>query len=157
MPQVLTVSCKLTVTPQQVEKLDAVLSAFARCCEFVNAKTPEKLTNQIAVQSLIYKEARAHSGLSAQMAIHAIRRVCANRKTAQQKSRPVQGFAPISATYDSRTFPFRESDWMVSLTMLKGREKFGLHIGNDQKHLLQGQKPKSAHPKSQGSKSGDCA
>jgi hypothetical protein len=33
MPQVLTVSCKLTVTPQQVEKLDAVLSAFARCCE----------------------------------------------------------------------------------------------------------------------------
>jgi predicted transposase len=90
MPQVLTVSCKLTVTPQQVEKLDAVLSAFARCCEFVNAKTPEKLTNQIAVQSLIYKESRAHSGLSAQMTIHAIRRVCANRKTAKQKGRPVQ-------------------------------------------------------------------
>ncbi|MGL5196841.1 MAG: RNA-guided endonuclease InsQ/TnpB family protein [Chroococcales cyanobacterium] len=38
----------------------------------VNDKTPEKLTNQKAVQSLIYKEARAHSGLSAQMTIHAI-------------------------------------------------------------------------------------
>lgn len=144
MPQVLTVSCKLTVTPQQVEKLDAVLFAFAKCCEFVNAKTPVKLTNQIAVQSLIYKEARAHSGLSAQMTIHAIRRVCANRKTAKQKGRPVKGFAPTSATYDSRTFTFREPDWLVSLTMLKGREKFKLHIGNYQKHLLQGKSPKAA-------------
>ncbi len=144
MPQVLTASCKLEVLPQQVEKLDAVLSAFAKCCEFVNAQTPEKLTNQIAVQSLIYKEARAHSGLSAQMTIHAIRRVCANRKTAKQKGRPVKGFAPTSATYDARTFTFKESGWIVSLTMLKGREKFRLHIGNYQKHLLQGQNPKSA-------------
>ncbi|XFA74394.1 transposase [Thermosynechococcaceae cyanobacterium Okahandja] len=144
MPQVLTVSCKLTVTPQQVEKLEAVLSAFASCCEFVNAKTPAKLTNQIAVQSLIYKEARAHSGLSAQLTIHAIRRVCANRKAAKQKGRPVKEFAPTSANYDRRTFTFRESDWTVSLTMLKGREKFKLHIGHYQKHLLQGQSPKSA-------------
>jgi putative transposase len=144
MPQVLTVSCKLTVTPQQVENLDAVLSAFADCCEFVNAKTPETLTNQIAVQSLIYQEARAHSGLSSQLTIHAIRRVCANRKTAKQKGRPVKGFAPTSATYDRRTFTFRESAWGVSLTLLKGRETFKLHIGNHQKHLLQGQRPKSA-------------
>ncbi|MFP4008194.1 MAG: hypothetical protein ACLFV6_09360 [Spirulinaceae cyanobacterium] len=124
MPQILTVSCKLEALSQQAEKLDAVLFAFAKCCEFVNAQTPEKLTNQIAVQSLIYKEAKAHSGLSAQMIIHAIRRVGANHKTAKQKGRPVKGFTPTSATYDSRTFTFRESDWMVSLTMLKGREKF---------------------------------
>ncbi|WP_254568693.1 transposase [Oscillatoria sp. HE19RPO] len=144
MSQVLTVSCKLMVTPQQVEKLDVVLAVFASCCEFVNDKTPEKLTNQKAVQSLIYKEARAHSGLSAQMTIHAIRRVCANRKVAKQKGRPVKNFAPTSATYDVRTFTFKEADWMVSLTMLKGREKFNLHIGDYQKRLLQGQTPKSA-------------
>ncbi len=111
MPQVLTVSCKLEVTPSQVEKLDAVLRTFASCCEYVNNSTDPKLTNQIAVQSLIYKEARDYSGLSAQMTIHAIRRVCANRKTAKQKDRPVQGFAPTSATYDARTFTFREKDW----------------------------------------------
>jgi len=144
MSQVLTVSCKLEVSQQQVEKLNAVLTAFAKCCEYVNTHTPEKLTNQIAVQSLIYKEARSHSGLSAQMTIHAIRRVCANRKTAKQKVKPVKKFAPTSATYDARTFTFGESDWLVSLTMLKGREKFKLHIGNYQKHLLQGQDPKTA-------------
>ena len=144
MPQVLTVSCKLEVVPHQVEKLDAVLFAFASCCKYVNEKTPEKLNNQIAVQSLIYKEAREYSGLSAQMTIHAIRRVCANRKTAKQQNRPVKGFTPTSATYDSRTFTFKEKDWTVSLTMLKGREKFPLHIGNYQRHLLTGRNFKSA-------------
>lgn len=144
MPQVLTVSCKLEVTPNQVEKLDEVLRAFAHCCEYVNNNTDPKLTNQIAVQSLIYKEARDYSGLSAQMTIHAIRRVCANRKTAKQQNRPVKGFAPTSATYDARTFTFKEKDWAISLTMLKGREKFPLHIGNYQRHLLTGRNPKSA-------------
>ena len=144
MFQVLTVSCKIEVSPQQVEKLDAVLRAFASCCEYVNKNTDPKLTNQIAVQSLIYREAREYSGLSAQMTIHAIRRVCANRKTAKQQNRPVKGFAPTRATYDARTFTLIEKDWKVSLTMLKGREKFSLHIGNYQRHLLTGINPKSA-------------
>lgn len=110
----------------------------------MNQNTPDKLTNQIAMQSLIYKEARAHSGLSSQLTIHAIRRVCANRKTAKQKGRPVKGFAPTSATYDSRTFTFREIDWTVNITLVKGRERFELDIGNYQRHLLTGQNPRSA-------------
>jgi predicted transposase len=101
------------VTPQQVEKLDAVLSAFASCCEFVNDNTPEKLTNQKAVQSLIYKEARAHSGLSAQMTIHAIRRVCANRKVAKQKGRPIKGFAPTSCTFSSQPLLRKRIGWLA--------------------------------------------
>jgi IS605 OrfB family transposase len=134
----------LEVLPHQVEKLEAVLKVFADCCEYVNSNTPLKLTNQIAVQSLCYQAARAHSGLPAQLTIHAIRRVCANRKTAKLKGRPVKGFAPTSANYDSRSFSFREEDWSVSLTMLKKRERFKLHIGNYQKGLLKGQQPKSA-------------
>ncbi len=144
MPQVLTVSCKINATPPQVEKLDAVLSAFAKCCEYVNRETPEKLTNQIAMQSLVYKAARAESGLSSQMTIHAIRRVCAARKVAKLKGKTVKSFAPTSATYDARTFSFKESTWQVSLTMLKGREKFTLDIGNYQRGLLAGRAPKAA-------------
>lgn len=144
MSQVLTVSCKLEVLSHQVEKLEAVLKAFADCCEYVNSNTPPKLTNQIAVQSLCYQAARAHSGLPAQLTIHAIRRVCANRKTAKLKGRPVKSFGPISANYDSRSFSFREEDWSVTLTMLKKRERFKLHIGNYQRSLLKGQQPKAA-------------
>ena len=134
----------MNVTQPQVEKLDAVLSAFAKCCEYVNRETPQMLTNQIAMQSLVYKAARAEAGLSSQMTIHAIRRVCAARKVAKLKSKAVKGFAPNSATYDARTFSFKESAWQVSLTMLKGREKFSLDIGNYQRSWLAGQAPKSA-------------
>ncbi len=144
MTQVLTVSCKLEVLPKQEEKLNAVLTNFAKCCEFVNSETPKNLTNQIAAQSLVYKAAREHSGLSSQLTILAIRRVCGNRKTARQKNKPVRKFSATSANYDSRTFTFNESKWQVSLTMMKGREKFLLAIGNYQRHLLTGSKPKSA-------------
>lgn len=144
MSQVLTVSCKLEVLPHQVEKVEAVLTAFADCCKYINQNAPEKLTNQLAVQALIYKAARAHSGLPAQLTIHAVRRVCANRKTAKLKGNKVKKFAPTSASYDSRIFTLREEDWTVTLTMLKRRERFQLQIGNYQRELLKGTSPKSA-------------
>jgi len=142
--QVLTVSCKLQATPQQASKIDATLQAFCDACGYVNQEVPEKLTNELAMQSLIYQEVRARFGLSAQLAIHAIRRVSGNRKTAKQKGKPVKEFRPTSATYDVRTFSFREKDWTVSLTMNGGRERFKLSIGNFQRGKLKGQSPKSA-------------
>ncbi len=144
MPQVLTLSCKLEVLPHQVAKVEAVLQGFANCCEYINRNTPEKLTNQIAVQALIYKAARNDCGLPAQLTIHAIRRVCANRKTAKLKGHKVKKFAPTSANYDSRIFTFIEEDWTVTLTMLRRRERFKLLIGNYQRSLLKGQSPKAA-------------
>lgn len=144
MKQVLTVSCKLNVTAQQLPKVEETLLAFADACKYVNEIVPEKLTNEVAMQSLCYHDVRARFGLSAQLAIHAIRRVSGNRKTAKQKEKPVTGFAPTSASYDARTFSFREKDWTVSLTLLGGRERFTLHIGNYQLGLLKGQKPKTA-------------
>lgn len=144
MKQVLTVSCKLQVTPQQAVKVDGTLQAFCEACKYVNKEVPEKVTNEIAMQSLVYQQVRARFGLSSQLAIHAIRRVSGNRKTAKQKGSQVKGFVPTSATYDVRTFSFREKDWTVSLTMLGKRERFKLHIGNFQRGKLKGQNPKTA-------------
>ena len=144
MKQVLTVSCKLQVTPQQVAKIEATLSAFANACNWVNQEVKPNLTNELAIQSLVYQDVRAKFDLSAQLAIHAIRRVAGNRKTAKKDNKPVKAFQPTSATYDVRTFSFREKDWTVSLTMVGGRERFGLAIGNYQRGLLKRQKPKSA-------------
>jgi putative transposase len=144
MKQVLTVSCKLQVTPEQVAKLDDLLKVFADACEYVNGTIKEGLTNELAMQSLVYNDVRARFGLSSQLTIHAIRRVAGNRKTAKLRDKQVLGFAPTSATYDVRTFSFREKDWSVSLTMLGKRERFPLAIGNYQRGLLKGQNPKSA-------------
>ncbi len=144
MKQVLTVSCKLQVTPEQSIKIDATLQAFANACEYVNQTVPPTLTNELAMQSLVYHKVRDMFGLSAQLAIHAIRRVSGNRKTAKKDGSPVSSFAPTSVTYDTRIFSFREKDWTVSLTTTGGRERFVLAIGNYQLGLLKGQNPKTA-------------
>jgi putative transposase len=144
MKQVLTVSCKLQVTPEQSAKIDGTITAFAAACEYVNQTVQPTLMNELAIQSLVYHDVRARFGLSAQLAIHAIRRVSGNRKTAKKDGKPVGSFAPTSATYDARTFSFREKDWTVSLTTIDGRERFPLAIGNYQIGLLKGQKPKTA-------------
>lgn len=144
MKQVLSVSCKLKPTLEQIAKIDELLNAFADACVYVNGVVPPNLTNELAMQSLVYYDVRARFGLSAQLTIHAVRRVSGNRKTAKQKGKPVSKFAPTSATYDPRTFSFREKDWTVSLTVMGGRERFNLAIGNYQLGLLKEQKPKTA-------------
>jgi IS605 OrfB family transposase len=144
MKQVLTVSCKIEVSPEQSIKIDATLQAFASACEYVNQTVPPTLTNELAMQSLVYYDVRDRFGLSAQLAIHAIRRVSGNRKTAKKDGKPVKNFAPTSVTYDPRIFSFREKDWTVSLTTTGGRERFKLAIGNYQIGLLKGQTPKTA-------------
>lgn len=144
MKQVLTISCELKVSQSQAAKLDALLLAFAQACDYANREAPPKLTNQIAMQSLLYSQIRAYYGLSANLAIQAIRRVCANRKTAKQKGKPVKSFAPTSASYDARIFSLKEKDWSVTLTLLEGRERFELAIGNYQRGMLKGTKPTSA-------------
>jgi hypothetical protein len=42
MSQVLTISCKLKVSPSQAAKLDATLEAFGQALNWVNQNTPEK-------------------------------------------------------------------------------------------------------------------
>lgn len=144
MKQVLTVSCKIEATTEQSVQIDETLQAFADACEYVNKTLPPNLMNELAMQSLIYQDVRARFGLSSQMAIHAIRRVSGNRKTAKHENKPVKSFSPTSATYDARSFSFRENDWTVSLAMVGKRQRFKLQIGNYQRHLLKGINPKTA-------------
>jgi putative transposase len=109
--QSLTVACKLEVSNTLAKEIDDTLLVFATACDWVNQNTPNKMTNKTAMQSLVYHDVRANFGLSANLAIQAIRRVCANRKTAKQKGRKVKEFSPTSISYDARIFSFRENDW----------------------------------------------
>ncbi|MGY4610180.1 RNA-guided endonuclease InsQ/TnpB family protein [Thermostichus sp. MS-CIW-38] len=144
MTQVLTVSCKLKVSPSQAAKLDATLEAFGQALNWVNQNTPEKVANAVKLQSLCYREIRARFGLSSNLAQQVCRRLAGARKVAQQKNRPVKAFKGDFATYDARIFSFREKDWTVSLTTVEGRERFELAIGRYQRERLAGSNPKSA-------------
>jgi putative transposase len=144
MEQVLTVSCKLEVTPDQEQMLDATLEAFAAACTYTHQTIPPNITNRVRMQMMIYHDLRTRFGLSANLTQQAVRRVSANRKSAKALRGKVKTFAPTSVEYDARIFSFRERDWTVSLTVLGGRECFHLAVGNYQRGLLKGQQPKSA-------------
>ncbi|MGY2837056.1 RNA-guided endonuclease InsQ/TnpB family protein [Thermostichus sp. MS-CIW-41] len=152
MTQVLTVSCKLKVSPSQAAKLDATMDAFVQALNWVNQNTPEKVVNAVKLQSLCYYQIRARFGLSSNLARttsrlrdqQVCRRLAGARKVARQKNRPVKAFKRGFATYDARIFSFREKDWTVSLTTVEGRERFELAIGNYQRGMLAGSNPKSA-------------
>lgn len=144
MQQVLTIVCKINPTPTQVAKINATLKAFADACNYINKTVDPKLTNNVRIQTLVYKPVREQFGLSANLAIRAINRVAGNRKTAKKDDKPVLKFKPTSADYDARIFAFRESDWTVSLTLNGGRERFKLQLGNYQIGKLAGKTPTSA-------------
>lgn len=144
MVQILTVSCKLTVPLPQEARLIILLEAFSGACNWIHANTPRYLTSKTAVQKLVYRDVRSLFGLSANLAIRAIARVCAARKAARLKDTIVKEFAPASVDYDARIFSLFERDWTVTLTLLEGRERIALDIGHWQKHLLSGQAPTSA-------------
>jgi putative transposase len=144
MEQVLTVACKIEVSPEVAPKLEATLQAFSDACTYINQTVDPKLTNKPRIQGLVYQQVREQFELSANLAIRAIARVCSNRKTAKQKGKPVRAFKPTSVDYDARIFAFREKDWTVSLTLVGGRERFKLAIGNYQVGLLKGANPSSA-------------
>ena len=144
MQQVTTVACKLKVPVKFVKEIEETLQAFADACEWVNQNTPPGLTNKAKMQKLVYNDVRLKFGLSSNLAIQALRRVCANRKTARQKSRNVRKFSPTSVSYDARIFSFKGFDYTVSLKLLENRVRFELDIGNYQRGILKGQDPKSA-------------
>ncbi len=144
MQQVLTIVCKVNPTPNQAAKIDATLKAFADACNYINDTIDPKLTNNVRIQTLVYKQVREQFGLSANLAIRAINRVAGNRKTAKKDDKPVLRFKPTSADYDARIFAFRESDWTASLTLNGGRERFKLLVGSYQLGKLSGSNPTSA-------------
>jgi len=142
--QVLTIVCKINPTPEQVTKIEATLWAFADACNYINEVVEPKITHNVNIQNQVYGEVRERFGLASNLAIRAINRVSANRKTAKRMNKPVRKFLPTSADYDARIFSFREKDWSVSLTLIGGRERFLVDVGSYQKGKLSGFTPTSA-------------
>lgn len=141
MSQIISVSCKLQVTPKSRHSIDETLGRFADGCnQALSVAKSECVRSANKLQKLVYHDIRATTGLKANHTCQAVRRVCAALKGQKQ----VHRFRPTSMGLDVRTFSFREKDWHVGITLLDGREWFVLSIGNYQRGLLSGQSPTSA-------------
>jgi IS605 OrfB family transposase len=123
-------------------ELDATLAAFADACNHIaDVARSIHSSNKVKVQHACYQEVRHRFGLSANLAIRAIARVCAALKV---PAKAHSTFEPTSIDFDQRIFSFREWDWTFSLTLLHSRVRLDTILGQQQKGRLKGQAPTSA-------------
>ena len=142
METIRTIACKLVPTDEQRTELDATLVAFADACNFVaDVARSIHSSNKVKIQHACYHDVRQRFGLSANLAIRAIARVCAALKV---PAKTHSTFEPTSVDYDQRIFSFREWDWTFSLTLLHSRARLETALGDYQKGRLKGRIPGSA-------------
>jgi hypothetical protein len=133
METIRTIVCKLDPTPEQVVEIDATSRVFAHACNHIaDVCRAIHSTNKVTVQHACYGEVRAQFGLSANLAIRAIARVCAALKA---QDRMHSTFEPSSVDFDVRTFRFREEDWTFDLRFLESRQRIATILGKRQKAL----------------------
>lgn len=141
MKLIKTVKCKLQVDTETADILRETLSRFAKCCNDILAISKEyKTSNKVKLQHLCYYNLKAKYQLQANLIIRAIARVA----TALKGKRPPKQFRPTSMSLDARTFNFIEPKEEISISTHAGRKHIKLAIGNFQRGLLKGQKPKAA-------------
>jgi len=139
--QVISVKCKLQVPQEFRQEIDLTLEGFADACNQILAVAKEnKQWNTTKLHQLVYKPVRESTGLKANHVCQAIRRVIGNAKAVKQ----IHKFRPTSLNLDVRTFVYLEDLQTVGVTLIAGRKKFKLSIGNYQVALLRGQIPTAA-------------
>lgn len=140
-----TICCKLLTTPITYEALKETSKCFAGVCNYVlKVAVEEKTHNAIKLHKLCYAKVRKLFGLSANLAVRAIRRVVAMMTKLKGKRKAPKEFKPKSIDYDARIFSHRQIDETVSLTTIKGRIRIPMILGEHQRKALIGQNPTSA-------------
>jgi putative transposase len=142
METIKTIVCKLDPVADQAAEMDQTLVAFANACNHIaDVSRRENTTNKVILQHVCYREVRETFGLSANLAIRAIARVCAALKIPEKRA---SGFEPTSIDYDARIFSFRQADWTFSLTLLRSRQRLATRLGQRQRETLRGRNPTAA-------------
>ena len=140
-----TICCKLLTTPITSEALKETSACFAVACNYIlKVAIEEKTHNAIKLHKLCYTEVRKLFGLSANLAVRAIRRVVACMTKLKGKRKCPKDFKQKSIDYDARIFSYQEVDETVSLTTTKGRIRIPMLLGGFQRKALMGQNPTSA-------------
>ena len=131
METIRTIVLKLQPTVGQAVEIDATLKAFADACNYIaDVARDIDSANKVKVQHVCYRAVRETFGLSANLAIRAIARVCAALKV---REKAPSAFQPTSIDYDARIFAFREWNWTVSLTLLNSRQHIRTVPGEHQR------------------------
>ena len=126
---------KLAVSPEQKQLLLDTIRRVNEACDWLAGLAfEEKISNKILLQKLHYAELRSRFGLSSQMAVRAIAKVC-EVYCRDRKIRPE--FRPLGAVqYDQRIYSFRNGIDQISILTLYGRIIVPVCVGDHQRDLL---------------------
>lgn len=114
-----TIVLKLLPDPRQAERLKATMRAFNQGANYVAGEAVRIGTaNKMRLQPMVYRPLREKFGLSAQMAIRCIAKVCEAYKRDRNKRPTFREYGAM--THDERTFSFKGVA-RVSLLTLQGR------------------------------------
>ena len=139
--QTISVKCKLQVPLELRNEIDRTLLWLETAChQIYEVAKREKCWNTTKLHHKVYKPVREATGLKANHVCQAIRRVIGNAASVKQ----VHKFRATSINLDVRTFQYIEDLQTVGITLMCGRVKFKLSIGNYQLALLKGQAPRAA-------------
>ena len=139
--QTISVKCKLQVPVELRHEIDRTLQGFADACnQIYEVAKRENCWNTTKLHHKVYKPVKASTSLKANHVCQAIRRVIGNAASVKQ----LHKFRPTSINLDVRTFQYIEDSQTVGITLMCGRVKFKLSIGNYQVALLKGKSPTAA-------------
>lgn len=126
-----TLLVKLDTSREQFDALTQTMCRFNEACNFVAGVAYEDRTaNKMRLQKLVYREVRARFGLSAQMAIRAIAKVCEVYK--RDKNKKPKFRLNGAMVYDPRILSWKGLE-QVSILALDGRIRVPIRIGDYQK------------------------
>ena len=126
-----TLFVRLDTSKEQSGTLFRTMNQFNRACNFIaGIAHGNRTANKMRLQKLIYKEVREKFGLSAQMTIRAIAKVCEAYK--RDRSIKPQFRLDGAMVYDQRILSWKGLE-QASILTLEGRIRVPIRIGNYQK------------------------
>ena len=141
MKVIKTAKCKLEVDNETKAILIETIKRFTDCCnDILEIAKEHKTSNRYELQRLCYHQLKAKYNLPANLVIRAIARVSDSIRVGKYPRK----FNPTSISYDLRTFCYIPPKEEISISTHAGRKHIKLRLGNFQRGLLAGQKPKSA-------------
>ena len=137
-----TICCKLIISSEIEHLLEEISQSFADACNFALQEAIEaKTSDALKLHKLCYSKIREQFGLSANLTIRAMRRVCANLTHLKKKRKRPKNYRPKSIDYDQRIFYYIEKEHCISVRTKQKRIKIALQLGDYQKKWLCGQNP----------------
>jgi putative transposase len=131
----LTLQLKLLPTSEQADALKRTLETANAACDYISQVAWEARTfGKFQVQKLCYQDVRETFGLSSQMVIRALAKVCDAYKLDTETKRTFRPHAAIA--YDDRILSFAIPDSSVSIWTLDKRQAIPFVCGERQRALL---------------------